>query len=334
MLLTTTSHARAGLLGNPSDGYFGKTIAFSIQDFSAEVVLYETPEISFVPGPVDEDRFSGLAEMAREIRLYGYYGGVRLLKATAKVFFDYCTTHDIALADRHFTARYTSNIPRLVGLSGSSALCTAMFSALMRFYQVDIPKPLIPTLCREAESQQLNITCGMQDRVIQVYQGCQFMDFDETLMTERDYGCYENIDTTRLPPLYLAYDPGRAEVSGQYHRKLRVLFEDKKSDIVAAMTDFAGFAQEGYAALVTGRPEALPALIDGNFDLRDRIFNVSEENRRMVQTARRVGASAKFAGSGGAIVGTYEDESMYTRLVNELSAIGCQVLKPRIAPET
>lgn len=30
-------HARVGLLGNPSDGFYGKTISFSLKNFYAEV---------------------------------------------------------------------------------------------------------------------------------------------------------------------------------------------------------------------------------------------------------------------------------------------------------
>jgi glucuronokinase len=51
----------------------------------------------------------------------------------------------------------------------------------------------------------------------------------------------------------------------------------------------------------------------------------------MVYTARKTGASAKFAGSGGAIIGTYEDDNMFKRLCVELERIGCVVLKTRIA---
>jgi glucuronokinase len=51
----------------------------------------------------------------------------------------------------------------------------------------------------------------------------------------------------------------------------------------------------------------------------------------MVMTARRSGASAKFAGSGGAIVGTYEDEAQYAALERDLAAIGCRTLRPTIA---
>ena len=57
---------------------------------------------------------------------------------------------------------------------------------------------------------------------------------------------------------------------------------------------------------------------------------LSEENRRMVMVARNAGASAKFAGSGGAIVGTYEDDSHFERLSAALSEIGCRTLKPAI----
>ena len=50
----------------------------------------------------------------------------------------------------------------------------------------------------------------------------------------------------------------------------------------------------------------------------------------MVMVAREVGASAKFAGSGGAIVGTYEDDAHFERLSAALSEIGCRTLKPAI----
>jgi len=48
----------------------------------------------------------------------------------------------------------------------------------------------------------------------------------------------------------------------------------------------------------------------------------------MVETARSCGASANFAGSGGAIVGTYPDEASYIKLVEEMKNIGCETVKP------
>jgi glucuronokinase len=52
----------------------------------------------------------------------------------------------------------------------------------------------------------------------------------------------------------------------------------------------------------------------------------------MIEAARDVGASAKFTGSGGAIVGTYEDEAMFQRLKQALEPLGVAVIKPQILP--
>ena len=330
MLIRTRSYARAGLLGNPSDGYFGKTVSFVFRNFAADLVMYETPELGFVPSDVDDATFASPDELLRDIQLFGYYGGIRLMKAVAKLFFLYCRDHAIVLPQKNFTVRYTSNIPRLVGLSGSSAICTAMLKALQKFYDVEIPLEEAPTLCLEAERDELDIQCGLQDRVIQVYEGCVFMDFEQSLVESTGHGRYERLDPALLPPLYIAYDPRRAEVSGTYHKKLRVLFEEKKPDILAAMSEFADIAQKGRDALVAGRRDELPALVNAHFDLRDRIFNVAPANRRMVMAARSTGASAKFAGSGGAIVGTYADDEQFSRLSAALAEIGCQTIRPVI----
>ena len=325
------SFARAGLLGNPSDGYFGKTLSFAFSNFGVDLRLTASSRMRFVPGEVDDAMFDSPEQLVHDLRIYGYYGGIRMLKAVAKLFFEYCMEHGLEFPQKNFTAEYKINVPRLVGLSGSSAICSAMLKALMKFYGVTVPAEYAPTLCLEAERDELGINCGYQDRVIQMYNGLVFMDFDRTYLEEHEYGRYERLDPALLPNLYIAYDPNRAEESGKAHKKVKKLFEEKKSDVLAAMSEFAELAQKGRDALVAGRKEELPALIDANFDLRNKIFNVSEENRRMVQVARNAGSSAKFAGSGGAIVGTYTDEEQFTRLSVALREIGCRTLKPNIA---
>ena len=334
--IRTRSFARAGLLGNPSDGYFGKTVSFAFTQFGVELVMAESSRIRFQQGEVDDATFASMDEMSRNLRLYGYYGGIRLLKATAKKFFDWCQEQGVALPKRNFTVEYKINIPRLVGLSGSSAICSAMLKALMKFYEVTIPLELQPTICLEAERDELGINCGFQDRVIQIYNGLVFMDFERSFVESHNYGKYERLypnlpNHPNLPNLYIAYDANRAEESGKAHKKVKRLFEQKNEDVIAAMSEFADIAQKGRDAIVAGRTDELPALINANFDLRDRIFNVAEENRRMVMTARKCGASAKFAGSGGAIVGTYADEAQFGQLKADLEAIGTVVLKPMIA---
>ena len=325
------SFPRAGFLGNPSDGYFGKTISFAFADYCVDLTLTESAKMRFVPGEVDDATFDSPRNLVRDIRLYGYYGGIRMLKAVAKLFFEYCFDHGIELPEQNFTAEYRTNIPRLVGLSGSSAICSAMLKALMKFYSVDIPLEYTPTICLEAEKLELGINCGFQDRVIQMYNGLVFMDFEKSFVEANNRGRYERIDPKFLPNVYVAFDPNRAEESGRAHKKVKRLFEEKKPDILAAMTEFADIAQKGRDALLAGRTDLIPALVNANFDLRDRIFNVAELNRNMVMTARESGASAKFAGSGGAIVGTYEGDAQYEKLKTNLASIGCTTIKPIIA---
>jgi hypothetical protein len=111
------------------------------------------------------------------------------------------------------------------------------------------------------------------------------------------------------------------------------LFKDLrfKFSVTRIGIGFADIAQKGYDAMLAGDVSSVSELVNANFDLRDKIFNVAEENRRMVMTARTSGASAKFAGSGGAIVGTYEDEEQFLKLEKALSLIGCKTIKPIIA---
>ena len=97
--------------------------------------------------------------------------------------------------------------------------------------------------------------------------------------------------------------------------------------MVAAMQKFAALTVEARTAIAEGEHQRLATLIDENFDTRQSICQLPTGQVRMVELARAAGASAKFAGSGGAIVGTYTDASMLAELEATLSPAGCQVLK-------
>src|SRR6266511_3214534 len=94
------------------------------------------------------------------------------------------------------------------------------------------------------------------------------------------------------------------------------------------MTHFAGLAAEGREALLARDVERLARLMDENFDTRRSIYHIPAWQVAMVDTARACGASAKFAGSGGAIVGTYDGEPMYERVRASLDATGSRTVKP------
>lgn len=330
MLIRAKAYARAALIGNPSDGYFGKTIAFTFDNFAAEVVLYETPELEILPNRRDASVFPNIDGLAEDVRLFGYYGGIRLLKAAVKRFHDYCRAKDIVLHDRNFTIRYDSTIPNLVGLAGSSAIITACFRALMTFYGVTIPKPELANIILSVERQELGISAGLQDRVIQVYEGLVAMDFDRALMERQGFGHYEELDPACLPPLYIAYRTDLSEVSDVFHNNIRDRFERGEPEVVNAMRYWADLTDQAKACLKAGEPEKLAALMDRNFDKRASIYRIGEGNLRMVRVARECGASAKFTGSGGAVVGVCPSEAVFAQLQQRLGEIHVRVIRPNI----
>lgn len=330
MIIRTQAYPRAGLIGNPSDGYFGKTISFVFSNFRAEVVLYETPELEILPSQKDHSCFNNIADIVRDVRLHGYYGGIRLLKATIKTFYDYCQDNQIVLHEKNFTIRYCSDIPHGVGLAGSSAIITACLRALMAFYGVSIPKYVQANLVLAAERNELHIPAGLQDRVIQVYEGLVYMDFAEEIMTRQGYGDYTPLDPAILPKLYIAYRDDLSEPTEKFHNNIRLRFDQGERKVVNAMRFWARLTDQVRRCLLDGKGDQIGELLDANFDRRRQIYRISDDNLRMVQEARATGASAKFTGSGGAIVGTYTDERMFAELRKRLGRLNIKVIKPKI----
>ncbi|MBN1391611.1 MAG: hypothetical protein JW947_02280 [Sedimentisphaerales bacterium] len=330
MIICSKAYPRVGLIGNPSDGYFGKTISFTFSNFCAEVVLYETPELEILPSEKDHSRFSSIADIVKDVKLHGYYGGIRLLKAMIKRFYDYCCENQIELHKKNFTIRYASNIPHGVGLAGSSAIITGCLRALSAFYGVSIPKYTQANLILSAEVDELHISAGLQDRVIQVYEGLVYMDFSKEIMDKQGYGNYEPLDPELLPKLYVAYREELSEPTEVFHNNIRERFRRGEREVVEAMLYWAELAVEVRECLLNRQADKLGDLMNANFDMRRKIYRISDENIRMVETARSTGASAKFTGSGGAIVGTYENEQMFDQLKEKLHKLKIKVIKPKI----
>jgi glucuronokinase len=330
-MIETYAYARAGLLGNPSDGYFGKTIALLARNFRARVLLYPSARLEIKPSKADTPMFDSIEDLYSTTRWRGYYGGIRIIQALIVRFMDYCREHGIKLPDRNFTIEYESTIPLRLGMGGSSSIITAALRAVCQYYSVEIPLPLQAKLVLETETKELGVPAGPQDRVIQVYEGLVYMDFAEELMTTRGYGNYERLDPALLPNVYLAYRTTLSEGTEIFHNNVRERWRHRDSEIVSAMRTWASYAEQGRDALLERDYAALNRLIDKNFDLRAQIYQISHGNMEMIRTARSVGASSNFAGSGGAIVGCYADEDMYAALATALDQIGVAVLKPVIA---
>lgn len=328
------AHARAGLIGNPSDGYGGKTIAFAIESFAAEVVMYPWEEVEIIWSEQDKNRFETVEDLVEDVNLNGYYGGVRLVKATIKRFVEFCRERSIELSKQPFSVRYQTNIPRGVGLAGSSAIVVATLRCLLEFYEISLPLTLQSSLARSVENDELDIACGYQDRVAQVYDGLVYMDFSD-MQDDGDlqFGSYQYVDVSKLAPLYVAYDLSASKTSASIHGPLRTRLRDN-ARLSETMDEIAALVPLARKAIEAGDTEQLASLIDRNFDLRQKLYSIQSDHLAMIETARTVGASAKFAGSGGAIVGTYRDDQMFAELEQALTARSkdWRLVRPNLVP--
>ncbi|GAA5815661.1 hypothetical protein MFLAVUS_009174 [Mucor flavus] len=320
------SYARVGLMGNPSDGFFGKTMSLLISNFWAEVTLIPNDPtqgaleaITILPNPVsDPHKFSCMASLVGVSEIDGYETGDRLLQACCKVFYRYCQQQKIDInTEQGFKMMFETNIPRQVGLAGSSAIITALWKTLTCFYGVtlqQIPLEIQASLVLKVEQEELGIAAGLQDRVIQAFGGLVYMDFDKEYMEKNGHGKYEQLDVSLLPKLWLAYvaDP---DDSGKVHSKVKQRFLNGDEEIILAMKKFASFTEQARASLENNDHKKFAHLISSNFNLRRETYGdsvVGAPNLRMIELAIRHNCAAKFPGSGGAVIGMWNGDDHST----------------------
>jgi len=115
----------------------------------------------------------------------------------------------------------------------------------MRFYDLTdehIPIERQPSFILSVEGE-LGIQAGLQDRVVQVYEGLMFMDFDADYIKEHQHGKYErfsqeSFDWLASLPLFIAYEADPSD-SGRIHSNIRTRFDAKDPEVVTGMQHFA-----------------------------------------------------------------------------------------------
>ncbi|KAG2436323.1 hypothetical protein HXX76_006633 [Chlamydomonas incerta] len=352
--ITHRTFARVGLFGNPSDQYHGRTIAFSLANFSAEVTLTPSSDpadtaIHIVPHPLyDSTDYSSLDQLVTRTATEGLYGGVRLLLAACKRFGEHCKQHGIQLAPkRGFSLSYDTNVPRQTGLSGSSAIIYSALKCLADWYglgDAQLPAAARPGLVLSVEAGELGIAAGLQDRVVQVYGGLVHMDFDPAHMAAHSgAGRYSRLDPELLPkPLYIMYSENPSE-SGKVHSGVKAKWLAGDPEVRALMMRVAACGDEGLRLLLASagdgaRDRRLAELMCANFDLRHALFGdavLGARNLRMVELAKSMGAGVNFTGSGGAVVVfCKEGPAQAEALRAAAEAEGFTMVAVQVGPET
>ncbi|KAJ3257773.1 hypothetical protein HK103_004241 [Boothiomyces macroporosus] len=287
-------YARVGLIGNPSDGFNGKCISATIKNYYATVKLESSPD-STIKLLCDED-LPSISAANHSLRTNGYYGTNRLFLATLKQFTDYTNENDTALPEKGFRLSVKTNIPKQVGLAGSSAIVIGILKCLVKYYNVTIPPEILSTVALNVELVELGIQAGYQDRVVQSYGGTVYMDFTNT---SKGYGIYEKMNV-KLPRMWLAYNPKPKE-SGQVHNNVKQRYLEGDFQVTNVMKQLGQLTDEFYTALKT--KSDITKMIKKNFELRKSIYSISPDMQEMISIAEKYGNCAKFSGSGGCCIG-------------------------------
>ena len=321
------AHARAGLLGNPSDGYGGKVIAVSVRDFRAEVRIEPADALRIDPAPSDQLSFPDLDTAVAAMSARGCEDGLRLLRATlVRIAKEVPEIGEIDGSDprKRFRMSYETDVPVQVGLSGSSAIVIAALRALMGWFAVDVEPARLAEMALAVEVDELGLAGGPMDRVIQVYEGLLLMDLKEP----RSDSSYTRLDPDKLPPLYIAWDPRGGRASSHAHGELRARWEKGDDGLRQIMQEYRDLVDAGVEALEEGDRAGFANLMNKNFAMRATFFPVSERDRQMIMIARHRDASAKLCGSGGAIVGVPRRDEDLENLAEDFDEAGFRMIRP------
>lgn len=291
---TGEAHARAALAGNPSDGYGGAVLAVTLAEYSAQVKAERAERIEIRPPS-------------------------SLVRAAVLRF-----AREHAAEAAQTVIRWSTSIPRSVGLGGSSAIVIALLRALCELYEVTLDRAHLAELALAIEVQDLGIVAGLQDRVAQSLGGLTFMDF------AAGSASYETLDAALVPPLLVAWRTETARASDAVHAPLRRRYEQGEAVVLSALDELAALARRARAALLSGDLDVFARCVDGSFDQRRKMLALETRHVEMVYRARACGAAANYAGSGGAIVAVCADRAQRQAVAVELAQLGCGTVAPAL----
>jgi glucuronokinase len=286
---TGVAHARAALAGNPSDGYGGAVLAVTLEQLSTTAAASAAMGLLVEPPSV-------------------------LVEATVRRF-----AREFERAALDTAVRWTTSIPRGVGLGGSSAIVIAVMRALCELYDVSLDPARLAELALAVETEDLGIAAGLQDRVAQAYGGLVCMDFGPD-------GQYERLDPGVLPPLVVAWRADAAQHSGSVHGSLRTRFEGGEPEVVNGMAELGELARTARTALIAAQRGRFAHAVDSSFAVRRRLLELDPRHVEMIDRARGLGAGANYTGSGGAIVAVCIDAMHVAGVRRALGELGCETL--------
>ena len=288
------AQARASLAGNPSDGYAGAVLATTLPAWQAR------------------------ASAARAERLFVEPSSALVLGAVRRF------AREVGSGASDVRVEWETSIPPLVGLGGSSALAIAVIRALCELRGVELdPGRVAAHGAGGRDRGARSSPPEPQDAVAQAHVGLTLMDFSGP-----GFGRFESLDPGLLPSLLIAWRGETGEPSDGVHSSLRERHRAGDPVVRRTMAALGQAALGARDALLAGDLPEFGRRMDETFDLRRGMIPLSgprATSRWSRGRALTCGASANYAGSGGAIVAASGNPGVLDEVAHALRVLGCEL---------
>lgn len=322
------AHARAGVAGNPSDALGGAALAVPVTAMSARVRI--RPAERLTVRSAGASGWASVDELAEHVARVGHDGGDRLVTAAMVTLRSHLVAHDVAPDPSPFALDWDTDIPRSVGLAGSSALVIATMRALCVHWGVELEPSLLAQLALSAEVDQLGIAAGWMDRAVQAHDRPVLVD--RRADPDAVVPAMRVVEPSAPVELLVAWDPAGASPSGRLHSSLRDRYESGDTEVAAAVDDLVDVARRAAEALARADVVALADEVDRSCALRRRLGALDDATAALVSAVRSAGGVATSAGSGGAVLVVPTSRSV-PEIADLLDRVDVPCVRVRLAPD-
>jgi len=295
-VIRASAPGRAGIVGNPTDGYGGSVISCSLAE-RATVTLTPADRLEAVV-----DGRTAVFRTRDDWRLKDDY-------------FDFirATVQFLRCSDLKVRIEAATEIPVQAGLAGSTALLAGLVAAIKhwqwgrgsescRDFRID--RHFIAETIRTIELNFLKIQCGYQDQYMTTFGGLNYMDFrDKEYYRPLEEEVYATVEPLAdvVPALpFVVVHTGIKRTSGHILRPIRERWMDGDAQVIRGYRRIGALCRRAKRAFIEGDWEALAAAMNDNHGIQQQLGASGEENDRLIEIARREGAlAAKLAGAGG-----------------------------------
>jgi glucuronokinase len=307
----------------------GAALAVPVAALRAEVELRPASRLS-VRHAEHSDGWASVSDLVGHTARLGHDGAERLVTATIVTLHRALVGRDAGPPDDPFEIVWRTDIPRSVGLAGSSALVIATLRALMARWDVALAPTEVARLALQVEVDELGIAAGWMDRAVQAHDA-------PTLVDQRvDPGAavppMRVVEPVARVDLVVAWDPDGASPSGRLHRSLRTRLDAAEPEVLRCVDDLVDAARSAAEALGAADVGGLAAAVGRTCALRDRLGALDPATTALVAAAADAGGVATSAGSGGAVL-IVPTRAGPDEIRSSLQAVGVPTVPVQLGPD-